>query len=89
MPERIITPTLQILMYASFTSLGCYLAFNDETNTKDTIFLSSQTKETSASQKYCQSWQSSFKKWCQRSGGSFAPTMQMHMVLGKVVRQKQ
>ena len=36
-----------------FTSLGCYLAVNDETYTKDTIFLSSQTKETSASQKYC------------------------------------
>ena len=39
-----------------FTSLGCYLAMNDETYTtssKDTIFLSSDTKETSASQKYC------------------------------------
>ena len=39
-----------------FTSLGCYLATNDETykkDSKETIFLSPDTKEKAASQKYC------------------------------------
>ena len=39
-----------------FLSLGCYLAINDETYSsgrKDTIFTTSNTKETTGSQKYC------------------------------------
>ena len=46
-----------------FTSLACYLAINNETYTgKDTIFLASDTKETSAAQKYCRKLSMFLKK---------------------------